>query len=426
MSILITGLPGDDTLPGGIYSDEIHGLGGNDLLQGKNGDDFLYGGDDQDVLHGGNGFDMLYGDAGNDKLYGEAGTDYMFGGDGNDVLKGGDGNDFLLGGAGRDSLFGGDGSDTFAYTGLTDSTDSNTDIIYNFQHGIDRIDLSTLGYSGFTAGRASATELRITYSAHSDRTYLRDDHSDFQIALKGDYRGILTNQDFTFAQPPMPSIKVGYYESELGSGNNNAAWALPITKLGYTAVSLDNLTSADLAGLSAVFILNSSNDHYGPELLAAGSALADYVSHGGVLIIHDRYVTDAKQILPGLTGEKVERDLLFNRNIDFVNHASAIANGPGGHLTDDSLDWATPSTKGYAHDDSLGPDVVRVLTGATTSQVTSFAYAYGSGAVYYGAMALDFWLDNHGEQPVLSDNMKVYAENVISWAVADHHNLLDL
>ena len=411
--------PGDDTYTGNNLIDLIYGEDGNDLLRGLGGNDTLYGGAGQDRLHGGTGNDIVNGDEGDDKLFGQSGNDMLLGGAGHDIIKGDDGDDIIIGGGGSDALFGGAGADVFRYTAPTDSMVGSLDFIYDFQHGIDKIDLRDLGYTGFTTGHASATQLRLAYSAATDRTYLRDDHSDFEIVLKGDYRGVLTNDDFQFRV----SGRVGYYEAAAGTGDNYSVYGLPATKLGYEAVSLDDVRTNDLTGLDAVFLFNQSNDYYGAELLSGLPDLADYVLHGGVLIIHDRYVDGAEQLLPGLTGEDIVRDFTNDSDINFVDRTGVIADGPGGHLSDSSLDNGTSSSHGFAFDDTLDTDIVRVLTTTDPDHIVSFAYAYGAGAVYYSSIPLDAYLyDPESTNPLLTA-MRAYAENVVAWAVGGHHDL---
>ncbi|MBI1255826.1 MAG: hypothetical protein GC196_16010, partial [Hyphomonas sp.] len=91
-------------------TDNLFGLGGNDILVGGYGNDNLYGGEGNDMLYGGLNVAAL--PSGNDNLYGEGGDDQLFGDGGNDNLFGGQGNDTLLGGAGEDNLHGGAGADT--------------------------------------------------------------------------------------------------------------------------------------------------------------------------------------------------------------------------------------------------------------------------------------------------------------------------
>ncbi len=88
------------------------------------------------TLKGTGRVDLIKGDAGNDKLYGRAGNDTLKGGSGKDKLYGEAGRDTLDGGAGNDSLYGGAGADVFRFSGKW-----GKDKIYDFQDGLDRIDL---------------------------------------------------------------------------------------------------------------------------------------------------------------------------------------------------------------------------------------------------------------------------------------------
>jgi Ca2+-binding RTX toxin-like protein len=83
----------------------------------------------------------LYGRAGNDQLLGGAGAEHLSGGGGNDRLDGGAGNDVLDGGAGADVLIGGSGADRFQYQSTEDTAPGAPDIISDFVHGVDHIDL---------------------------------------------------------------------------------------------------------------------------------------------------------------------------------------------------------------------------------------------------------------------------------------------
>ena len=121
----------------------LDGAGGN-RVSAKGGSDRVLGGEGDDRVDGGAGDDDVYGEEGDDILDGGIGADRLFGGEGNDSLDGGTGDDFLLGGAGDDTLTGGAGADVFAFT-----AQGGEDIIVDFVHGEDRIDLSGLGVAGF-------------------------------------------------------------------------------------------------------------------------------------------------------------------------------------------------------------------------------------------------------------------------------------
>lgn len=125
------GSAGNDSLIGGIFSDDIYGLagldtldgggGGNDSLFGNSGNDSIrgnsatvitYGGQDNDNIEGSGFADIIFGDVGDDVITGQGGVDQISGLDGNDLISGADGSDSLFGNIGNDTLRGGTGNDS--------------------------------------------------------------------------------------------------------------------------------------------------------------------------------------------------------------------------------------------------------------------------------------------------------------------------
>ncbi|WLI09841.1 MULTISPECIES: glycosyl hydrolase family 28-related protein [Pseudomonas] len=159
-------------------------------------------------------------------LNGTAGADQILGLGGNDTIKAGTGADIVDGGAGRDSLYGGDGADTFRYTNALDSYRdydtggiTATDTIYDFTAGVDKIDVSGLGYIGLGDGHHGT--LYITLNAAGDKTYIKSAEADadgnrFEIALNGNYLNTLTASDFVFGQSTPQEI---LYLPTLGQSN---------------------------------------------------------------------------------------------------------------------------------------------------------------------------------------------------------------
>lgn len=148
----LRGREGDDLLLGNDGNDVIRGYQGNDTINGGSGVDDLFGDDGDDVIDGGNDNDTLRGHAGNDILSGEAGDDILIGHAGDDTLVGGLGNDTIRGDEGSDSLFGGAGSDLFVINfGI------QTDIINDFDVGIDQLDLRSIALANFTSFQALTT-----------------------------------------------------------------------------------------------------------------------------------------------------------------------------------------------------------------------------------------------------------------------------
>ena len=103
----------------------------------------LIGGDLPGIIAGSDSDETMNGNGGDDILYGNGGNDTLLGGADNDVLDGGKGNDILDGGSGDDTLTGGKGHDTFVFAPLgSDGLPGGNDVITDFTHGQDRIDLT--------------------------------------------------------------------------------------------------------------------------------------------------------------------------------------------------------------------------------------------------------------------------------------------
>ncbi|MGH6767885.1 MAG: choice-of-anchor L domain-containing protein [Xanthobacteraceae bacterium] len=200
------GLGGNDKISGLAGNDRLFGNAGNDVLDGGLGSDQLFGGTGNDTfiinstgdrlqdaggvdqvrsfitktlasefeklallgskaingtgnalgnaITGNSAKNVLNGVSGNDTLQGGSGNDTLIGGTGNDILIGGAGSDKLTGGRGRDTMTGGAGADDFDYNLVSDTgrTSSTRDIIRDFTHRVDDIDLASIDANGSAAG----------------------------------------------------------------------------------------------------------------------------------------------------------------------------------------------------------------------------------------------------------------------------------
>ena len=194
----IRGLGGNDRLDGRWGNDVLRGDLGNDTLSGGRGNDSLWGNQNNDRLFGGGGNDNLNGGIGSDRLEGHHGADRLFGADGRDTLIGGHGRDNLFGGAGddrliggsySDGLWGGAGADQFVF-GWAANSDTNRDRVWDFQAGVDHIDLRGMGLNfigrrGFDGSDAVLRKWTDDYGTHltADRDGDRD--ADFHLVLRG-------------------------------------------------------------------------------------------------------------------------------------------------------------------------------------------------------------------------------------------------
>ena len=122
-------------------------------------------------------------------------------------MSGDNGANVVTGGGGSDTLAGRGGADTFVYASVRDSTAAAADTITDFEHGIDKIDLSQIdiddgqpGRQGFHFGAAtvgSITAGDLVYNADTGVLYgytNGDASADFQIILGN--KAVLSAADF--------------------------------------------------------------------------------------------------------------------------------------------------------------------------------------------------------------------------------------
>lgn len=232
--VTVFGSDAAEKLVGTGRNERLKGLDGDDVLAGMQGADVLDGGDGNDTasysnspggvavsLAAGIGFgghahgdtfesiENLIGSRYSDTLIGSGKANILRGLEGNDTLDGLEGDDTLIGGMGRDALFGREGADTFDFNVLRDSlAGSARDVIMDFEHGIDRIDLGNIDANLKAPGNQSfkwiggnsfhkkAGELRIKDLGSKvmvEADLNGDGKADFQIAVHAD---MLSKADF--------------------------------------------------------------------------------------------------------------------------------------------------------------------------------------------------------------------------------------
>ena len=210
---------------------------------------------------------------------------------------------------------------------------------------------------------------------------------------------------------------VGYYRITSGAGVADQVG--PITAAGETAVQLTNLTAADLAGINVLFIDNPSNGSYaggGGEFLANQAAIAAFVSAGGYMVFHDRFVTPAETVLPGGASFDIRRDFGDPRDINVRDGSTLVTNGPGGIVTNTTLDGGTASSHGFAVVGTLPGDAALILTRSDPDELVTFSYCFGGGGVVYSSIPLDFYLMGFGPPVVRSNMVNIYAPNTVAYA----------
>ncbi|MEO1679517.1 MAG: CHRD domain-containing protein [Pseudomonadota bacterium] len=197
---LILGNNEFNILSGGAGNDAIHSFGGADIIDGGSGIDtalFSAGaGVELDLDEDGNGvatvnapdgatldqvfnFENVNGSNNTDSANG--GNDILSGNSGVNVLNGQAGDDVLNGEGGNDILIGGEGSDTFVFDG-----DFGTDVVQDFQSGVDRLDFSDFGpdFGDALTVAQDGNDVVLSFSA------------DASVRLEGVNQSDLTDDDF--------------------------------------------------------------------------------------------------------------------------------------------------------------------------------------------------------------------------------------
>ena len=207
--------------------------------------------------------------------------------------------------------------------------------------------------------------------------------------------------------PAAGTITVGYF-TDYSAGD--AGFNVPITANGYTAVRIADIATFDLSTIQILLINESANGSPSAAWLGRATAISNWVQAGGVIGIHDRNVClGTCTPVPGSSGIIFTR--LTGSNIDVETGGTLVTNGPGGIITNTTLDGGNSSDHGYSGFATLPPGAVAFLNNGTTGQEVAFAYKFGSGSVYYSTIPLDFYLA--GSTPAAF--AAVYAPNMIAY-----------
>lgn len=205
---------------------------------------------------------------------------------------------------------------------------------------------------------------------------------------------------------------IGYMEM---CGGSQPAHATAITAAGHTPVAVPTPDAASLSGLSALSVTNCSNGGHSTSYTNHLAAITAAVNSGMTLIVHDRRVTNAGSVLPG-GGSLVTVGQTFGASVD-IPAGSPILSGPGGTLTDASLDGGNQSTHGYTTALPAGGSIL-ANTGNPAQGVT-VQYPFGAGKVVYSSIPLDFYLSGSGNNPPRDNLVNIYLPNLLAASLGD-------
>jgi len=213
------------------------------------------------------------------------------------------------------------------------------------------------------------------------------------------------------------SNKVGYYSMLAGQGVG--AQIDEITIAGYTPVNITVPNASQITGLAALYVNNENNNGFGGEFLANLTSVWNAVADGMTLIIHDRAVTNATSILPGIGSQfTILRDFSDSASANLnADAGSKIATGPGGTINDASLDGGNATSHGYIAVNSL-PDSAEIFLNRdlNSERAITIGYEYGDGYVIYSTIPLDFYTgSNFFGFGITNAEANTYAANVIAF-----------
>jgi hypothetical protein len=202
---------------------------------------------------------------------------------------------------------------------------------------------------------------------------------------------------------------VGYYDLTLNQGSSNQV--KPITTAGLQAVNVGDLNTADLSQFGVLFFQNPDNGGFSSIFINNLPKIRNFISAGGVFILHDRNVSSASSVLPGTPGTIV-RDFSDPANINILDNTTLVTNGPGGIITNTSLDGGNFSSHGWILASSAPAGAKGFLSTGDPTHWVLYSYPFGQGTVIYSTIPLDFYLSGSGG---IFTNMQNYAANVVAY-----------
>ncbi len=193
---------------------------------------------------------------------------------------------------------------------------------------------------------------------------------------------------------------------------------------GFTPVQILDIDTFDFTTVDILMINEPNNGPPSAALIARMPDVEAYVRGGGVVVVHDRFVSNGgPETNPFLVGHPA---LLADREPDgdgaFIDvtppGGTLVTNGPHGVIDDTSLDGGTLSAHGFVDRNAIlaigGTPILH--RDISVDQTVAFSYFLDSGAVYYSTIPLDFYLAGFGPNPPRDAFTDIYAPNMLAYA----------
>ena len=210
---------------------------------------------------------------------------------------------------------------------------------------------------------------------------------------------------FTLLMPGVGHAgNVGYYTGCYQSG---AAKAPLITQAGHTPVAVASLNAASLSSLGTLVLENCNGSSLGSQINAD---VSNAVANGMTLVVYDWSPNGSTaSALPGAPAATITQG--SGTNIDLAA-GSPITTGPGGTLTNASLDNGDWSHHGFAT--ALPGGAIALLTTSDPGQTVGFSYSHGMGRVVWSGIPFDCYFGACTAST--APGMQAYFVNVLAWS----------
>jgi len=219
-----------------------------------------------------------------------------------------------------------------------------------------------------------------------------------------------------FGAPAVVGYFTDFYPASRASGH-------VIRQAGFTPVQISDITTFDLSTVEILMVNELNNAEVSPELLSRLPDIEAWVRDGGLLVVHDRFVStdigdpQPNPLLIGAATTMVDRDFVYGNDIDVILPDTLVTAGPKGTIDDYTLDAANFSCHGFALADTLPAGSVSLFSSGPVAhnKVAAFAYALDRGFVYYAAIPLDYFLDISGDnsfKTIYAPNLLLYMNNL--------------
>lgn len=384
------GTNGNDTITGTDGNDGINGRAGVDTLIGGLGDDTytVNNSNTKIIEHAGEGIDMVRSSVDftlpdhveNLTLFGNASRNAT-GNELPNIIVGNSGNNVISGGGGNDILTGGGGADTFVF-----ARGDGSDIITDFENGIDVVRLDDYGFSTFEEVHAAMKQV-------GDDTHLI--LSSFETLVFRDVEVSQFTED-DFLLPRIPPESQAWIRANIGTDGADTMYGSASNE------RFEGKGNADIykGGMGDDTYLVDNAEQQVIELPGQGiDTVESYISY----MLPDN-VENLKLLNPGTTGTGNE---LANRIIG--SDGDDVLNGKGGN---DYL-FGGAGNDTFVFEAGNGTDTVADFTSNAEEQDMLRFVGYGEGA--YLSNSGDVWRIHYsgGEETV-------YLTGVTSLAPTDY------